>query len=364
MTASISSLLAKLSALRTTSSALALALVLASLIHTSSIYAASRPLSLGHIDFPTSATGEAQQEFTNGVLALHSMWYEKARVYFRHAQQLDPAFGMAYWGEAMSYDNAFLVEPDVEEEEKAGTEVVQRMEALDAQGALRWNEREKGFAKAIRARFKPATSVEERREAYASAMSQMAERYPNDDEVTVFTALAIMALPKFDNTDPSNLVPVAGRLEQVYEHNRKHPGALLLLIQLYSTPAFALMGLRQARVYAAIVPPSVHAIHMPSHIFRLLGMWPEVEASNVDCWNVAVELQQQTRQPFRQRDLHCLDWLGDAIVNLNHQDQARKLLASLDALSAQHKGKDWDTFRQFVAALHRDFGQKFPALAK
>jgi hypothetical protein len=32
-------------------------------------------LSLGSIDFPTSVSGEAQQEFLTGVLARHSFWY-------------------------------------------------------------------------------------------------------------------------------------------------------------------------------------------------------------------------------------------------------------------------------------------------
>ena len=60
----------------------------------------------GTINFPTSGTPEAQEEFITGVLALHSFWYDEARDRFIKAQRLDPGFGMAYWGEAMSWDNA------------------------------------------------------------------------------------------------------------------------------------------------------------------------------------------------------------------------------------------------------------------
>ena len=61
---------------------------------------------LGTLEFSTSAEGEAQEKFVAGVKALHSFWYEQARELFQEAQALDPAFGMAYWGEAMSFDNA------------------------------------------------------------------------------------------------------------------------------------------------------------------------------------------------------------------------------------------------------------------
>lgn len=324
--------------------------------------AADRPLSLGHIDFSTSVGGKAREDFVNGVLALDSMWYDKAREYFRAAESIDPSFGMAYWGEAMSYDDPFLIEENQDEEERAGESTVSRMDALDAKQLLHWDKRETGFRTAIRERFHAGSAREQRRMAYAVAMSQLAAKYPDDDEVTVFTALALMSLPNFDNTNPTDLVPVAGRLEQVFARNPKHPGALLLLIQIYASPTFALMGVRQARIYAEMVPPSVHAIHMPSHIFRLLGMWKEVESSNVDCWSVAVEQQKETGRPFRNRDLHCLDWLGDAISALNADDDARRLLVDLDGISKRNPGHDWDTFRKFVAGLRRDFTKKFPGL--
>ena len=50
-------------------------------------------LILGEIDFPTSGSGAAQQEFLTGVLALHSFWYEEARVHFVRARQIEPCFG-------------------------------------------------------------------------------------------------------------------------------------------------------------------------------------------------------------------------------------------------------------------------------
>ena len=58
---------------------------------------------LGTITFPTSASPAAQEAFLEGVLYLHSFEYESAERAFRRAQQLEPGFAMAHWGEAFAY---------------------------------------------------------------------------------------------------------------------------------------------------------------------------------------------------------------------------------------------------------------------
>src|SRR5688500_17275575 len=63
---------------------------------------------LGSIDFPTSASPLAQGAFLDGVLYLHSFEYESAERAFRRAQQLEPGFAMAHWGEAMTYTHPVL----------------------------------------------------------------------------------------------------------------------------------------------------------------------------------------------------------------------------------------------------------------
>ena len=314
---------------------------------------AEEEMLLGSIDFPTSGSPEAQAQFRLGVLALHSFWYEQARDYFLEAQALDPDFGMAWWGEAMSYDNAFLTEPDQAGYERQGESVVARTDELDAAGQLVWDERERGFAEAVRRRFAPGYSVAERRQHHAQAMEQLSLRYPDDDEITVFTALALMALPGFDREQPLHVVTVAGRLEEVYERNREHPGALHYLIHVYDTQTFAAMGLRQARVYARIAPASSHALHMPSHIFRHLGMWPEVAASNEDSYQASVTWQERTGRPLHMRDYHALDWLLDAYLRMGRVDQAQRIMAELDEIEAEivRRGEEFGHFTSAAETL-------------
>ena len=307
---------------------------------------------LGAIDFPTSGAEEAQEGFRLGVLALHSFWYPQARDYFLAAQALDPSFGMAYWGEAMTYDNAFRTESG-DDYEGLGEDVVARMNRLDTAGELNWTERERGFANAVRWRFAENYSFEERRQSYSEAMEQLSARYPDDDEATVFAALALMALPGFDREQPLHVVTVAGRLEQVYERNREHPGALHYLIHAYDTQTFAPMGLRQARVYARIAPASSHALHMPSHVFRHLGLWDEVASSNEDAYDASVTWQESTGRPLHMRDYHSLDWLLDAYLRLGRLDDAKNLMTELDTIEAEisRRGEDPGQFPAVAETL-------------
>src|SRR5262245_8088922 len=60
---------------------------------------------LGTISFPTSGAPAAQADFLEGVKALHSFQFDEAAVAFRAAQQKDPRFALAFWGEAMSYNH-------------------------------------------------------------------------------------------------------------------------------------------------------------------------------------------------------------------------------------------------------------------
>jgi tetratricopeptide (TPR) repeat protein len=59
---------------------------------------------LGRISFPNSGSQAAQAPFIRGVLLLHSFEYDDAIAAFREAQRIDPGFALAYWGEALSYN--------------------------------------------------------------------------------------------------------------------------------------------------------------------------------------------------------------------------------------------------------------------
>ena len=110
-------------------------------------------------------------------------------------------------------------------------------------------------------------------------MRRMHEKYPADDEVTSFYALALLGT-SHGGRDFSIYMRAAALVEQVYAKNPQHPGAAHYLIHAYDDPIHAPLGLRYADAYSKIAPAASHALHMPSHIYFALGMWDEAAAIN------------------------------------------------------------------------------------
>src|SRR6059058_4126058 len=71
------------------------------------------------IQFPTSAKGAAQSAFLTGVKALHNFEFDTAADAFRESQKADPAFALAYWGEAMSFNHPLWAQQDMASARKA-----------------------------------------------------------------------------------------------------------------------------------------------------------------------------------------------------------------------------------------------------
>ena len=295
-------------------------------------------LELGTLDFPTSGAAAAQEAFLKGALALHSFWYEEARDHFRRAQQLDPAFAMAYWGEAMTHDHP-LWGPLGEHDSTAARAVLARM---DEQDSLKRTAREQGYVEALRTLYESDGDLAARRAAYAEAMRHLTEQYPEDDEAALFRALAEMAVAGFDLDEASDVVPVAARIEAVYQRRPEHPGALHYLIHVYDSPPFAPLGLRPARTYADVAPAASHALHMPSHIFRQLGLHEKVVASNEEAYAASVAWQKRSGRPLSARDYHAFRWLFEAHLALGHYEEARSLLQDLNEIvaEAERRGED------------------------
>src|SRR5436190_14193360 len=80
---------------------------------------AQTPSQLGTINFPTSAKPAAQAPFLVGTKALYNFEFDIAADAFREAQKADPAFVLAYWGEAMSFNHPLWAQQDLASARKA-----------------------------------------------------------------------------------------------------------------------------------------------------------------------------------------------------------------------------------------------------
>jgi hypothetical protein len=157
-------------------------------------------------------------------------------------------------------------------------------------------------------------------QAYAKAMEQLAQRYPDDDEAQIHYALALnTSASPADKTYASQLKGAA-ILEPIALRQPQHPGVSHYLIHLYDYPPIAEKGLDAARRYAKIAPAAAHAQHMPSHIFTRVGYWTESIASNVEAARVAKESKDLHDQ------LHAMDYLVYADLQLGQDEKAKAVI--------------------------------------
>jgi tetratricopeptide (TPR) repeat protein len=239
---------------------------------------------LGSVTFPTSCAPGVQTEFERGVAMLHSYWFNYAGKTFRAVLEQDPSCAMAYWGIALDLLGNTLSGPPSPQAARAAWEALEQARAVPVKTA-----RERDWLEAARAYFRDFEKrpVDERLQAYAKAMEQLAKRYPDDFEAQVYYALTLQsAAPKSDLTY-ANQSMSAAILEKLYGQNPQHPGITHYLIHAYDFAPFAERGIPAARRYGSIAPAVPHARHMPAHIYSMVGLWEDSIASN----HSALEIQ-------------------------------------------------------------------------
>ena len=73
---------------------------------------------------------------------------------------------------------------------------------------------------------------------------------------------------------------------------------------------------------------------MPSHIFTRLGYWDDSATTNEKAWRVSESDVKATHESGADRDLHSLNYLQYAYIQLGRYENARQLT---DIFSAQYK---------------------------
>lgn len=290
------------------------------------LFAAAAPLQaqeLGTITFPTSGAPAAQAAFIEGVKNLHSFEFDPARDAFREAQQKDPGFAMAYWGEAMSYNHPLWAEQDTNAAKGALERLAPTRDGRLAKAPM---PKEKAFLDAVDILLYGSADKLARDIAYSNAMSRLYERYPADHEVATFYALSLLGSVRPGDKGFRRQALAASVAEKVFQENPKHPGAAHFVIHAFDDPDHAPLALPHARVYAGIAPAAPHALHMPSHIFVQLGMWEDVAASNKTAYEAAVALIKRRHLPEGREDFHTLSWLAYAHEMLGRYDAAKECL--------------------------------------
>ncbi|MEA2928590.1 MAG: hypothetical protein QOG38_1018 [Hyphomicrobiales bacterium] len=279
-------------------------------------FAQTGDAKFGQVHFETSCKPEAQKHFDRAMLYQHSFWYRASQMAFEDAFKADPECGIAHWGIALS----LLWNPHVPTPPKNLADGAAAIAKAKTVGAK--TQRERDYMDALAAMYTDAdkTGHLARSQAYAKAMEQVAQRYPDDDEAQIHYALALNTSASPADKTYANQLKGAAILEPIFQRQPQHPGVAHYLIHLYDYPPIAEKGLNAARLYAKIAPGAAHAQHMPSHIFTRVGYWEESIASNIEAARVAKEATDFHDQ------LHSMDYLVYAYLQLGQDQKAKAVL--------------------------------------
>src|SRR6266511_1949890 len=217
----------------------------------------------------------AQRYFDQGLTLCYGFNHAEAIRSFGAAAKIDPDCAMAYWGIACAYGPNI----NMPMEESA---VPKAWEALQKARALRdkVSAQERDYIDALAKRYRQE-AVKERGpldQAYADAMREVAQKYPDDlDAQTLFAEALMDTAPWNYWTKEKQLKPAAKEavavIENILSRVRSHPGADHLYIHLIEAGPRPKLAEPSADRLGKLAPGCGHLVHMPSHIYVRVGRY-------------------------------------------------------------------------------------------
>jgi len=288
---------------------------------------------LGKVDFITSCServkptldSQVQPLLEKGLALLHSFQYQEARQSFDEAASLQPGCAMAHWGRAMSLYEQLWDLPD-KQKLSEGNEEIHEAQKLHPSTA-----KEQGLLIAAAAYYQKNSKISytDRTKAYSAALAKLHEQLPDDVEVGSFYALSLVALSYQDVDGLENQKRAIAILQPLLQKYPDHPGVAHYLIHAADRPELAPEGLEAARRYAAIAPDSPHALHMPSHIFVRLGLWPDSINSNIASQASAARLAAEHKAESHYQT-HAMNFLNYSYLQSGQEAKAREVIGHMD----------------------------------
>ncbi|BAU42829.1 tetratricopeptide repeat protein [Leptolyngbya sp. O-77] len=238
--------------------------------------------NLGDHHHPISTRNPlAQRYFDQGLILSYGFNHAEALRSFQQAAELDPTCALCYWGMAYVLGpniNAAMEDSDV----PTAWAAIQRAVQLGSNAS----DRERAYIHALATRYAPQP-VEDRTElnlAYANAMRDVAQRYPDDPDAGTLFAEALMDTTPWDYWDESGNPTDAGAeiiatLESVLKRFPNHVGALHLYIHAVEAQRPELAADVADRLRDLNIQTS-HLLHMPAHIYLRVGRYHDAVVAN------------------------------------------------------------------------------------
>lgn len=306
---------------------------------------------MGTLTFPVTGNAGCKKHFTDGMLALHSFMYDRARDHFAAGYKADPQCAMAHWGEAMTYNHPLWGEEEP---------VAARKTLAEVKDESKLTRKERDYLQAARALVGDG-DPKSRLKAWLEQAEHMHSVYASDDEVALEHALALIANSE-RLSDQRKLMQAAAIGMDVLARKPMHPGAAHYVIHACDTPDHAILALPAAERYAKIAPAASHALHMPTHIFVQLGMWDRVARSNEVAW--AASQKDSQGKPIDKWDWHSYSWLAAGYLELGQVKRAEQLMNDLASRMAKEDNADPRFAYSLIAHLFLTDGNAWDRLDK
>ncbi len=235
--------------------------------------------NLGSLHYPiTTADPKAQRYFDQGLRLAYAFNHVEARRAFKKAARIDPACALCYWGEAL------VLGPNINAAMEAGAldpaRTAMSRAKNNAPGA---SGRERALIEALSLRYSedpkaPRAGLDG---AYAEAMGKVAARYPQDTDIQVLYAEALMDLSPWDYWEAGGTRPkgrtaeIIAILERVLAIHPDHAGAIHFYIHMVEASDRPERAAPYAARLGALMPGAGHLVHMPFHIYFRTGRYLE-----------------------------------------------------------------------------------------
>jgi tetratricopeptide (TPR) repeat protein len=224
---------------------------------------------------------EAQKYFDQGLTLAYAFNHPEAGRSFREAARLDPDCAMAWWGVALVL-GPNINKPMAEEDAPKAWEALRKAREL----ARTASEKERAYIAALSKRYAedPPEDRSGLDKAYADAMREVAQRYPDDlDAATLFAEALMDTMPwqywTKESQPKAETKEILAALEGVLERKPDHPGACHYYIHAVEAVAPE-RALAAADTLRRLVPGAGHLVHMPAHIYLRLGLYREATLVN------------------------------------------------------------------------------------
>ena len=239
--------------------------------------------SLGDYSFAISTEiPEAQAYFDQGLRLTYAFNHAEAIRAFRQAQLLDPECAMCFWGEAFALGaniNAPMMDEALDPALVSLDEAMARLENATP--------REQAMIRALTNRYTPKPDPDGAEAmAYAEAMATVRADFPDDHDIAVFYADAVMNTSPWDywevdgRTPKGELGDAIAAIEAVLADNPDHAGAIHLYIHLMEASSMPEKAEPYADRLGKLMPGAGHLVHMPAHIYIRVGRHLDSIAAN------------------------------------------------------------------------------------